>query len=73
MHSIRGYLLSKRVELRDVPILHAVWFTGVRARATLPDSPEWHSWQVLDSSGSSPVVWCHSGCSLWWVEGQAVR
>ncbi|QOD93533.1 NERD domain-containing protein [Chryseoglobus sp. 28M-23] len=50
MHSIRGYLLSKRVELRDVPILHAVWFTGVRARATLPDSPEWHSWQVLDSS-----------------------
>ncbi len=25
------------------------------------------------ASGSSPVVWCHSGCSLWWVEGQAVR
>ena len=50
MHSIRGYLRSKRVELRDVPVLHAVWFTGVRARATLPDSPEWHSWQVLDSS-----------------------
>ncbi|WP_235563368.1 nuclease-related domain-containing DEAD/DEAH box helicase [Microbacterium sp. Root322] len=50
MHSIRDYLLSKRVELRDVPVLHAVWFTGVRARATLPDSPEWHSWQVLDSN-----------------------
>lgn len=50
MHSIRRYLLGKRVELRDVPILHAVWFTGVRARATLPDSPEWHPWQVLDSS-----------------------
>jgi len=49
MHSIRDYLLSKRVELRDAPVLHAVWFTGVRARATLPDSPEWHSWQVLDS------------------------
>lgn len=49
MHSIRGYLLNKRVELRDVPVLHAVWFTAVRAKATLPDSPEWHSWQVLDS------------------------
>lgn len=50
MHSIRDYLLSRRLELRDVPVLHAVWFTGVRARATLPDSPEWHWWQVLDSS-----------------------
>lgn len=49
MHSIRSYLLNKRVELGNVPILHAVWFTGARARATLPDSPEWHSWQVLDS------------------------
>lgn len=49
MHSIRSYLLNKRVELGDVPMLHAVWFTAVRARATLPDSPEWHSWQVLDS------------------------
>lgn len=49
MHSIRHYLLSNRVELRDVPILYAVWFTGVRARATLPDSPEWHPWQILDS------------------------
>lgn len=50
MHSIRDYLLSRRIELRDVPVLHTVWFTGVRARTTLPDSPEWHSWQVLDSS-----------------------
>lgn len=50
MHSLRKYLLGKRVELRDVPVLHAVWFTGVRARATLPASPEWHSWQLLDSS-----------------------
>ncbi|GLC84131.1 hypothetical protein MIAR_07190 [Microbacterium arabinogalactanolyticum] len=50
MHSIRDFLRSKRVDLRDVPVLRAVWFTGVRARATLPDSPEWHSWQVLDSS-----------------------
>ena len=60
MHSIRDYLLSKRVELRDVPILHAVWFTGVRARATLPDSPEWHSWQVLDSSDFPSAV------QAWW-------
>lgn len=50
MHSIRDYLISKRIDLRDIPVLNAVWFTGVRARATLPDSPEWHSWQVLDSS-----------------------
>ncbi|MBL5973176.1 MAG: nuclease [Candidatus Leucobacter sulfamidivorax] len=56
MHSIRDYLLRKRVELRDVPILHAAWFTGVRARATLPDSPEWHSWQVLDSSDLPTTV-----------------
>lgn len=50
MHSIRDYLRSRRFDLRDVPVLAAVWFTGVRARSTLPESPEWHSWQVLDSS-----------------------
>lgn len=50
MHSIRNYLLTKRIDLRDVPILHAVWFTGIRARAMLPDSPEWHPWQLLDSN-----------------------
>lgn len=49
MHSIRNYLQKKRVELRDVPVLHAVWFTGVRARTMLPESPEWNDWQVLDS------------------------
>jgi hypothetical protein len=56
MHSIRDYLQSKRVELQDVPVLNAVWFTGVRARATLPDSPEWHSWQVLDLSDLTTAV-----------------
>lgn len=59
MHSIRNYLLRKQVELRNVPVLYAVWFTGVRARATLSDSPEWHSWQVLDSNdlpASAPAV-----------------
>ncbi len=49
MHSIRDYLRSKRVDLRDVPSLSAVWFTGLRARSVLPESPEWHPWQVLDT------------------------
>lgn len=56
MHSIRNYLLNRRVALRDVPILHAVWFTEVRARSTLPGSPEWHSWQILDSSDLSSAA-----------------
>lgn len=50
MHSLREYLKkSKRVDLRSVPMLAAVWFTGVRARTMLPSNPEWHDWQVLDS------------------------
>ncbi|MCP2242439.1 nuclease-related domain-containing DEAD/DEAH box helicase [Lentzea aerocolonigenes] len=49
MHSLRAYLRQKRVDLRSVPMLSAVWFTGVRARTMLPPNPEWHDWQVLDS------------------------
>lgn len=49
MHSLRNYLEKKRVDLRSVPVLSAVWFTGVRARTMLPTNPEWHDWQVLDS------------------------
>ncbi|MGL5824427.1 MAG: NERD domain-containing protein [Nocardioides sp.] len=49
MHSLRSYLEKKHVDLRSVPILSAVWFTGVRARTMLPASPEWHDWQVMDS------------------------
>lgn len=49
MHSLRGYLERKHVDLRSVPILSAAWFAGVRARAILPANPEWHHWQVLDS------------------------
>lgn len=49
MHSLRNYLDKKRVDLRSVPVLSAVWFTGVRARTMLPENPEWHDWQVLDS------------------------
>ncbi|MFG2016835.1 nuclease-related domain-containing DEAD/DEAH box helicase [Actinomadura geliboluensis] len=49
MYSLRDYLAKKHVDLRPVPMLSAVWFTGVRARTMLPPSPEWHDWQVLDS------------------------
>ncbi|MFL1592770.1 NERD domain-containing protein [Rhodococcus ruber] len=49
MHSIRRELLRKKVDLRSVPTLSAVWFTAVRARTMLKPSSEWSSWQVLDS------------------------
>lgn len=49
MHSLRDYLEKKKVDLRSIPMLSAVWFTGVRARTMLPPNPEWHDWQVLDS------------------------
>lgn len=49
MHTLRGYLEKQRVDLRSIPTLSAVWFTGVRARTMLPPNPEWHDWQVLDS------------------------
>lgn len=49
LHSIRDFLKKKGVDLRSIPMVSAVWFTHVRARAMLPPSPEWHPWQVLDS------------------------
>lgn len=50
MHSLRDYLeKKKKVSLRSIPMLSAVWFTGVRARTMLPTNLEWHTWQVLDS------------------------
>lgn len=49
MHSLRAFLERKRIDLRSIPMLSAVWFTHVRARSMLPISPEWHAWQVLDS------------------------
>jgi len=49
MHSLREYLHHKNVGLQSIPMLSAVWFTGVRARTMLPEDPEWHDWQVLDS------------------------
>jgi hypothetical protein len=50
MHSVREYLISRNIDLRSIPVCSAVWFTSVRARTTLPPSPEWHHWQVLDST-----------------------
>jgi hypothetical protein len=49
MHSLRTFLERKQVDFRSIPMLSAVWFTGVRARTMLPSTPEWHQWQVLDS------------------------
>lgn len=47
--SIRNALKRNNIDLYSLPILHAVWFTGVRARSMLKASSEWHSWEVLDS------------------------
>lgn len=45
MHGILDYLGRKRLDLQQVPVWSAVWFT--HASANLRDSPEWHSWQLL--------------------------
>jgi hypothetical protein len=46
MYSLRRFLKSSRIDLRNVPFWSAVWFP--RLRASLPPNPEWHEWQVLD-------------------------
>ncbi|AXH96793.1 nuclease-related domain-containing DEAD/DEAH box helicase [Ornithinimicrobium avium] len=46
MHGVLDYLGRKRLDLRQVPVWSAVWFT--HASADVPQSPEWHSWQLLD-------------------------
>lgn len=48
-YSIGDYLVGKGLDLDRVAMPYAVWFTHVRARTTLPESLEWHPWQVLDS------------------------
>jgi len=48
MYSIRDYLHKRQVDLRSIPLVSAVWFTHIRARAGLPATPEWHDWQLLD-------------------------
>jgi hypothetical protein len=49
LFSIRDYLTNKKVDLRSIPMLSCAWFSELRARTMLPDSPEWHDWQILDS------------------------
>jgi hypothetical protein len=48
MHSIRAFL-DREGGTRGTAFVAAVWFTGVRARSSLPRSPEWHDWEILDS------------------------
>jgi len=58
MYSVREYLVKKHVDLRSIPVISAVWFTAIRARSMLPQCPEWHDWQVLDTEDlkASPVA-----------------
>lgn len=49
MYSIRKDLLKKKIDLRSIPTLSAVWFTATRARTMLKPTNEWFDWQVLDS------------------------
>ncbi|MGC5288864.1 NERD domain-containing protein [Micromonospora sp. DT231] len=60
MYSLKRFLGKRGVDLRSIPMVSAVWFSHVRARTTLPSTPEWHDWQVLDSedlrNGAAPSV-----------------
>lgn len=47
-HSIREYLVKRGVDVQSIPMLSAAWFTAIR-RDNLPESSEWHAWQMLDS------------------------
>lgn len=49
MHSIRKYLMKKKIDLWSIPTLSAAWFTATRARTMLKPTNEWFDWQVLDS------------------------
>lgn len=46
--SIRN-ALQKNFDVGAIPMVYAVWFTGVPARRQLPETPEWSRWQVMDS------------------------
>ncbi|MBM7841617.1 NERD domain-containing protein [Herpetosiphon giganteus] len=48
MHSLRKVLIDKHPELRGLLFWSAVIFPYLRFTNT---SPEWHQWQVIDSSG----------------------
>lgn len=60
MHSIRHYLRQKRLDLDGIPFVSGVWFTHVKVRNSMPVTPEWHEWQLLDrddiASGSASSV-----------------
>lgn len=47
MHSIRTFLSSAGMDIRQIPFVSAVWFTGA-STSVHPDSVEWQPWQLLD-------------------------
>ena len=55
MFSLRGYLKSEDVNLTSLPFVNAAWFTHLQARSLLPESAEWHEWQVLDMQNMNSV------------------
>ena len=55
-HSVIGFLKKRQIDLRNVPVVHAVWFTSVRAKTSIAPSPEWQTWQILDLQDLENVV-----------------
>lgn len=55
-HSTIEFLRKRKIDLRNVPVVHAVWFTSIRAKSSLPASPEWQPWQILDVQDIENVV-----------------
>ena len=49
MRAIMEYARKKGFDTRPFPFVYGVWFTNVRARSLLPQTPEWKGWQLLDS------------------------
>ena len=48
-YSVLDYLRRHGIDTRRAPTFHVVWFTHVRAKTMLPQTLEWHPWQILDS------------------------
>ena len=55
MHSILRFVKSRGFDYAGAVFTSAVWFTGVHARKTLPESLEWNSWQLLDQADLAHV------------------
>lgn len=49
LYSLQRYLEKQNVDLRSIPMISCAWFSRLRARTMLRESPEWRDWQVLDS------------------------